>query len=547
MSPRRRGRDDRNPAAAGEHDALELLTGEADDATGAGDAKRPGDPESGDPESGSPAPGTAVGGWLRVLRGNRILWLVAAASVVCLVAGYTGGALLSSAGAAETPKDGRPITVPVESKVLRNTVKLRGDAAFDDAVEVKIASGELSGPAVVTGSVPEVGATLNPLSVALEVSGRPVITLPGALPSYRTLRAGQTGPDVAQLKEALRSVGIDPGGSDTYDSATAKAVAALYQKVGYTPPAAGTDSTAAVESAQEGVTAAESAVAAAERDLAAARKGADAARRVELDNAVRAAEREQADARASGDAAAAARAEDALRLALTQRDVGLAAPDTSSQSAALTAARRQLTTARAALDKANTAALTPLPANEVLFLPTLPRRVDEVRTERGKILEGTAMVVSGATLSLTAPAGKSDAELLKPGQTANVELPGGGEAAATVTAVAPHKDDGKDGQKQEKSAPRWDVELALASPTPAQVEQLRGQNARVTIPVKATEGKVLVVPAAALSAGPGGASRVEVADGDRTRMVPVETGLAADGLVEVTGKLRADDLVVVGR
>jgi len=491
-------------------------------------------------------PVATVSGWMRVLRGNRTLWFVAGASVACLAAGYAGGTMLSSAGAATVP-DGGPITVPVEKRVLENTVTLRGDAAFDDAVEVKLAPGELAGPAVVTGTVPEVGATLNPLSVALEVAGRPVIVLPGALPAYRTLRAGQTGPDVVQLKEALRSVGIDPGGSDAYDAATANAVSALYQKVGYTAPAPGDDRKAAADSAAEAVASAEAALAAAERDLAAARAGADPARRVELDNAVRAAERDLAAARAAGDAAAAGRAEDALRLAQTQRDVGLATPDTSGQAGAVTSARRQLAAARATRDTANAAAMTPLPANEVLFLPTLPRRVDEVKTERGKVLEGAAMTVSGATLSVTASAGKADAELLKPGQKASVELPDGSDAPATVTLVAPQKTEGGNDRKPENSAPRWDVSLALDGLSPQQVEQLRGQNARVTIPVKATEGKVLVVPAAALSAGPGGGSRVEVAEGERTRLVTVETGLAADGLVEVRGKLTADDLVVVGR
>ncbi|MCW5954385.1 MAG: hypothetical protein KIT69_19210, partial [Propionibacteriaceae bacterium] len=62
-------------------------------------------------------------------------------------------------------------------------------------------------------------------------------------------------------------------------------------------------------------------------------------------------------------------------------------------------------------------------------------------------------------------------------------------------------------------------------------------------------------PFAALTAGPGGESRVEVVEGDprdeqaKTRLVVVTTGLAAGGYVEVTpaeGDLKAGDLVVVG-
>ncbi len=485
----------------------------------------------------------AVAGWSRVIRGNRPIWGVAAASVACLLAGYVGGGALSSAGA-EPSVDGGPVTVPVESRVLTNTVKLRGDATFDDAIELTVAAGELDGAAVVTGAVPDVGATLNALSVALEVAGRPVIVLPGALPAYRTVRAGNSGPDVVQVKEALRASGFDPGSSDTYDAATAAAVAAMYEKAGYAAPAVDSAAASALEAAEGAVAEAAKALAAAQRELAAAAKGPDQARRVELDNAVKEAQRELAAARSAGEPAAIDRAEDAVVLAQTQRDVALAAPDTASEAAAVAAARTELSASQTALETARQAAITPLPANEVQFLPTLPRRVDEVRTERGKTLDGAALVVSGATLSITAEAGSADAKLLRAGQKATVELADGSETDAAVGTVTPQT--AKDGDKN-KTGARWDVTLALTSPRPQQIEQLRGQSVRVDIPVSATDGKVLVVPAAALSAGPGGETRIEIATGRETRVVPVETGLAAEGLVEISGKITAADRVVVGR
>lgn len=486
----------------------------------------------------------SVSGWSRVLRGNRLLWAVAGASIVCLIAGYVGGAVLSSAGAAESPGAGGPITVPVESRLLANTVTLRGDVGFDDAVEVKVAPGELEGPAVVTGAVPEVGATLDALAVALEVAGRPVIVLPGALPAYRTLRAGNTGPDVAQLKQALRAVGFDPGSTESYDGATAAAVVALYQKVGYPAPAVDAQARSALESARQAAQSGERALEEAQRTLTAAGKGADAARRVELDNGVREAERELASARAGGDPAAIARAEDALHLAQAQRDVGLASPDTSAEAQAVASARRDAEQARGALADATAAAITPLPANEVQYLPTLPRRVDDVLAQRGTVLEGAAMTVSGATLSVSARAGAADAELLHDGLSASIAMPGEAPAPAVVKTVA-QQSGGSDAGK--KSGRSWEVVLALTSPTAEQIDRLRGKNVQVSIPVTSTDGRVLVVPAAALTAGPGGESRVEVANGGRTRTVPVKTGLAADGLVEVSGKIAAGDRVVVGR
>jgi hypothetical protein len=129
---------------------------------------------------------------------------------------------------------------------------------------------------------------------------------------------------------------------------------------------------------------------------------------------------------------------------------------------------------------------------------------------------------------------------------ASFELIDGGEQAATISAVVPGEGDA-----------RWTVELEPAPLTPEQVAELQGANVRVRIPVGATDGDVLAVPLAALTAGPGGESRVEVVDGDprdgaqaETRLVVVETGLAAQGAVEVRpvdGDLEEGDLVVVGR
>ena len=71
--------------------------------------------------------------------------------------------------------------------------------------------------------------------------------------------------------------------------------------------------------------------------------------------------------------------------------------------------------------------------------------------------------------------------------------------------------------------------IAPKSLTPAQLERLREANVRVTIPVKSTNGKVLAVPVAALSAGSDGASRVEVLRNGKVELIPVKVGLTADG------------------
>ena len=93
--------------------------------------------------------------------------------------------------------------------------------------------------------------------------------------------------------------------------------------------------------------------------------------------------------------------------------------------------------------------------------------------------------------------------------------------------------------------------FTLGSLTPEQVLALQNTNVRVRVPVSSTEGEVLAVPLAALTAGPGGESRVELAGsgGKASSLVTVTTGLAADGYVEIAGSqtpLAAGDLVVVG-
>jgi len=81
---------------------------------------------------------------------------------------------------------------------------------------------------------------LDPGDLVVELSGRPVIALPGEVPAYRDLGLGDKGTDVRQLRAALCTVGVLVSGCDDapddFDVATARALEALYLQLGYSPP-----------------------------------------------------------------------------------------------------------------------------------------------------------------------------------------------------------------------------------------------------------------------------------------------------------------------
>ncbi|WP_258726217.1 hypothetical protein [Cellulomonas sp. NS3] len=521
--------------------------------------------------------------------GSRTIWVMAVVAAVSLAAGLGLSRLIESpaqAAADAAPPEAGPITVPVESRVIANDVTLRGDAVYDDPAEVRIETGDADGPAVVTGHVPEVGAALDAASIALEVAGRPVVVLPGDLPTYRTLRAGVTGPDVSQLKAALRALGIEGGdpADPTFDATTARGVEALYQKIGYEAPAPSKETKEQVTVATSAHRDAQEQLATAQRALSKAGGGKLASELIALETAVTVATAQLAEARALCDApapvspdgetgaatcsqSAVARAQGELDAAVAARDEARAAPDTSAEKAQVTAAQRAVTETKTALAEAQTAVLTTLPASEVVFLPSLPRRVDEVTVKRGGTISGPVMTVSGASLEVVASAARADAELLTVGTVGSITVEGT-EIPVTVAEVAAGVQDAgsSDGDAGAEGEPagggsgdaggqgagggRYTVTLTPGALTPEQLTLLQGTNVRVRIPVSSTGGEVLAVPIAALTAGPGGESRVEVLGADdESRLVTVETGLAAGGYVEITGadvELAKGDLVVVG-
>lgn len=427
---------------------------------------------------------------------RRVLVGVSAVAAVSLGVGVAAGSRITSpedAAAKTAAPKASQITVPVAKKALSSKVIGRGDASFDGAVNIRVETSGLTTPAIVTGKVPTVGSTITEGKALLEITGRPVIGLAGELPMYRTLSPGSKGPDVLQLEQTLDRLGLDPGTvDDEYDTDTSQAVERLYEKAGYDAPEPDERLTQAVDQAKKQVDAAKNQLRQAKAQLKQA-KGA---------------------AKAGGNS------------------------DTSVQQGAVDDAEDNLAGAQHAQNEAEFKAGTPLPVSEIVYVKTLPRRVDDVKVERGGTVNGVVMSASGASLVVTVKVDAETAQRLKAGMAATLDLGEGTAVAAKVRRIT-------------KNGSQYDVVVAPNALTASQLALLRDANVRVTIPVKSTGGKVLAVPVAALSSGADGGSRIEVLRNGKTELVPVTVGLSADGYAQITpagdAKLSEGDQVVVGR
>jgi HlyD family secretion protein len=180
-----------------------------------------------------------------VTRRRKIL--VAAAVLVIgvpTVAVILGWRITSPSQQAADAVPPRPslITSPVIRRVLRQSVVASGTARAATTVPINAllsATGGSPAPIPVVSAVGlTVGQTVEPGSVLVVISGRPVIALQGAVPAYRNLQPGSTGPDVTQLQAALSQLGYYTAGdpSGTFGLDTEDAVRDLYAAKGYSVP-----------------------------------------------------------------------------------------------------------------------------------------------------------------------------------------------------------------------------------------------------------------------------------------------------------------------
>jgi hypothetical protein len=188
---------------------------------------------------------------------------------------------------------------------------------------------------------------------------------------------------------------------------------------------------------------------------------------------------------------------------------------------------------------------------EIVFLPG-KQRIGEHQTSIGLPAQPGTEVMSTASTTqvVTVDLEASRQELVDEGDRVSVELPGGDVVQGTITDVgkiAEASDDETDTVGGNAggggSEPTIAVTISLAGRASTDLDQ-----APVTVDLtRRLERNALAVPVTALLALAGGGYGVELSGADgTTQLVGVETGVYADGYVQVSGDdIREGESVVV--
>lgn len=403
------------------------------------------------------------------------------------------------------------LTAIVQEKVLSSAVAVRGTVSADSTVAVAPKSAAPAGSILaVTGAPKKAGDSVAAGDVVAEISGRPVIALPGAIPAYRNLLPGTTGRDVAQLQEALKGLGFAVGdAAGTFGRGTQHAVEQLYASRGYAAETT-TDLNGTAET----------------DELTSARIAERAAQRT-------------------------------VRDATTTVEV-------ASDAASAAAARQQLTDAKAALADASSKRAgveahigVMVPFGEVVYVPTMPAAVGSIGATVGAVLSGSdsaVLTLLTGQLGVRALLAEGQQQLVSAGMGVTItDDLHSRTGQGTVVSVGPYTAARAAADGQNTSASSAQAEsgypLAIAMATALDPSWL-GADVLVRVTTASTAGPVLVVPATALTTHADGSTSLLVLASDNTRRdVPVTTGALADGEVQVTPTvahaLQAGDTVVL--
>jgi hypothetical protein len=280
----------------------------------------------------------------------------------------------------------------------------------------------------------------------------------------------------------------------------------------------------------------ETARAAAEAKLKVAR-AAQRKAKLEADLAIQTAAREAGLAeeriRVAEGAVKAARLEGERSVRAAQEQQSLAEFDVKVATERAERLASELAAARAKLG-------VQVPADEVVFIASLPIRVHEVTASVAANASGPVMSVTDNQLSIDSQLPLEAAPLVKPGMKVAIDEQALGiKATGVVETVA--------NTPGTRGVDGYHFYLGVRVETTPVL--LAGFSVRLTIPIETSKGEVTAVPTSAVSLAADGTSRVLVDRGGKQEYVTVQPGLSTGGYVEVNtsdGRLAPGQFVVVG-
>jgi len=481
--------------------------------------------------------------------------IAAGALILVLVLG--GAYLLPAAdGSASATAPAATRTAAISRTTLRDARTVSGTLGFGDSLDVQFISRARSG--IVTWIAPE-GSVVSRGEPLFAIDGQPVVLFEGDLPLFRSLRfAGETFTEFEWLelnnardeeRRAELNVGarraqqaeaqarLDEIRTHEEDSLRTDPVTPQFVRLAQAVAAARDRLQRIAKLAEKGH-ASPAEVQAAQYDLAAAQAEQDAARRE------RGLQRVAAEAALADAKLAVHQAERTLRDARDVRDALLASANEDADVAILRANLETLGFTGRAVDAvrrwqqhSGRSATVLVEPGHIVVAPG-PVRVAAHLASVGDVVysrrEGqNDLAPTGNTSSqvlrltstariVTVPLDLADHDHARIGDAVTITLPTG----ATLQGVI------------RKVSTQFDAEGRAAAEIGIPDQQALGSLEAASVDVELVTGQredVLAVPVTALVALPGGGFGLEVVEGGSARLVQVQTGLFAEGMVEVSG------------
>jgi peptidoglycan hydrolase-like protein with peptidoglycan-binding domain len=191
-----------------------------------------------------------------VTRRGRWIAYWTVACIVAITAAFVAGTRVRSPW--DDAVANASVSLPVYATVEEHTFTPRaseGEGSVQLGTTLQVTDSPSSdGVAVVTRRVLHADDRISSGDLVAEVSGQSIVALALPYVLYRDLHPGETGPDVTALQAELKRLGFYSGTPDgVYGRGTSRAVRALFQHAGGTPPSASGTASDAVATARKSV------------------------------------------------------------------------------------------------------------------------------------------------------------------------------------------------------------------------------------------------------------------------------------------------------